>query len=152
MRLDHRWIVGDRFVIAGVIIAVEPLYGRNAQAEVNCVSVSSARRAGGGRHELALNDVLLDFRLPAPYQAITLKFGDYGGDLAFAAGRLRVVCGDFDALDGAVLERVSIAVVGRGRHGQGNGTLSLVADSPNGIRQFAIGGRQLYLGDVCLAP
>jgi hypothetical protein len=115
----------------------------------NYARVRPSARAGGSGQEIEVNNVLLELQLNDALRGITLRFGEYGGSVNLSVNGVLFVVRNFDILNGTILG-IQFSAVGPGASGQGTGDLKLRARRPNAIKQFSIGGQELFIDDLCL--
>jgi hypothetical protein len=98
--------------------------------------------AGGSGLELEVNNVLLDLTFGGPLGSLTLRYGEYGGNVNVVVnGELQNV-DSLPDLNGITIGGVDLSV--REDVDSPVGTLSLVGR----IESFAIGGQELWIDDV----
>jgi len=137
--------VGDTFTDAGVLITVEPFTWSNGTPTSSGVAViGTGGLAGGSGNEANTNNVNLSFALPGTPAGLTMRFGEYGGNLNIRINGDFRNFDDFADIDGMTIGGVQVAVA----------TLSpergvLVLDGP--ISDFAVGGQELWIDEICLS-
>ena len=138
--------VSDTFTSAGIPIAVEPFqWSGGGWTSAGKATVVTIGRAGGTGNEINVNNVNLAFDFWLPLTGLSLRFGEYGGNLNLK------INGDFrnfenmDEVDGLTIGGVTIAVTNG--HGDDMGTLTL---SGGPIAQFVIGGQEFYIDDIAI--
>jgi len=139
------YAVGDVIATNGFRINVTDFQWSNGTWTNSGFSeVGSGGNAGGSGLELIVNNVLLKFELPGSYSALELNFGEYGGNLNIDINNDFVNFDNFADINGAVIGGTNITVV----NGMGNdmGTLTVAGS----IEEFAIGGQELFIDNVCL--
>jgi hypothetical protein len=106
--------------------------------------VEGGELAGGTGNEMRVNKVNLSFNFGVPLRELTLLFGEYGGNLNIQINGVFRNFFDMTELDGTTISGVAISVV----NGMGNdtGLLQLTGRTSD----FAIGGQELWIDDVCV--
>lgn len=129
--------VGTTFITSGVPVTVKPFMVGGNYAEVQ-----NGGSAGGSGNEMLVNNVNLDFGIPAPVSGCSLLFGEYGGNLNIEINGVFKNFENFSEINGDTIGGVHVTVV----NGFGNdkGSIHLVGT----IEQFAIGGQELWIDDV----
>jgi hypothetical protein len=112
--------------------------------EGNFTQVTTNGRAGGTGNEMQVNNVNLSFIFCTDLGGLTLKFGEYGGNLNIKINDDFRNFDNFNEIDGVKIGGVDVSVSGVGT-GDGMGTLTLSGT----INSFMIGGQELALDDVC---
>lgn len=142
--LESEYRVGDTFVASGVSVTGQTFFWSNGTATDNGFArVESGGLAGGSGQDIQVNNINLAFDFGVPLPGLSLRFGEYGGNLNVEVnGDLRNF-ENFADIDGLQIGGVDVAVTA----GQGNdqGRLALTGT----INSFAIGGQELWLDDVC---
>lgn len=133
------WLIVATLLWTVFLEDAAPLYADDAAVElVRCASFENLNV--GGKY----NNANLQLSLPAAIQGISLRFGEYGGNVN------PDVNGDFrnseslHDLDGATVGGVGVSVIG----GYGDGTDELVL--AGAISGFAIGGQAFYADQLCV--
>ncbi len=146
LSLGMRYGVGDVFVASGVQISASDFqWSGGGWTSGGFTEVGNAGHAGGSGQEMIVNNILLKFDFGGPVAGLSLRFGEYGGNLNIDVNGEFVNFGNFADINGAVIGGVNVSVV----NGLGNdrGTLTLLGT----IDSFAIGGQELFIDDVCPA-
>lgn len=107
-------------------------------------TVINTGQAGGSGQEMWLNNINLVFVFCRQLTGLTLRFGEYGGNLNIKINDDFQNFENFDDIHGSTIGGVSVAIAGVGG-GQGMGTLTLSGT----IDSFSIGGQELAIDDVC---
>jgi hypothetical protein len=100
--------------------------------------------AGGTGKEMHVNNVNLSFDFGVPFKALTLLFGEYGGNMNIQ------INGDFrnfanlTDIDGITIGGVNVSIT----NGYGNDTGHL--ELAGTTHQFFIGGQELWIDNVCV--
>jgi hypothetical protein len=91
-----------------------------------------------------VNNVNLSFDFAVPLRELTMNFGEYGGNLNIQINGVFRNFSNMAELDGTTIGGVGISVV----NGMGNdaGLLELTGRTTD----FAIGGQELWIDDVCV--
>ena len=145
LTVDTRYQFQDSFSDAGVTITVEAFqWGNGNWTNGNYAEVDDLGRAGGSGLEMKFNNVNLRFDFgPSGLNGMTMKIGEYGGNLnMFLNGEFRNF-GNFDELDGSTMGGATLAVIG----GTGNDTGLVTINGT--VQSFAVGGQELWVDDVC---
>lgn len=140
---------GDNFTNNGRSLAVGPFSASTGPVITGTVSVIDAVAAdeawaGAWGLELLLTSANIGFNVPGPgLNGLTLRFGDYSGDLNLRINGDARRFANVTDIDGQVIGGVNVAVI----NGQGNDAGNLTLDGA--ITEFIIGGEALYLDDLC---
>jgi hypothetical protein len=138
--LAAEYDVGDTFTDSGVVITVEQFQGFSGHAEVGNEGL-----AGWSGQEMGLiNNVNLRFDFgDSSYTGLSLRYGEYGGDINIE------INGDFrntgDLRD--IISPVGGVHVSTGNLGNGKGVL--VLSGTINRNSLAIGGQELAIDHVC---
>jgi hypothetical protein len=140
--LGTEYHVGDVFTTSGTPIAVKPFQWSNGQwtADGN-TRVSNDGNAGGWGKEMWVNNVNLDFNFGVPISALSLLFGEYGGNVNIEINGDFRNGADFSDFNGLAIGGVMVSVVD---FGGSKGRINLDGT----IEQFAIGGQELAIDNV----
>ncbi len=142
--LGTRHNILDMFTDSGAKIFVGPFQWGNGQwTSDGYAEVGDARLAGGAGQEIQVNNVNLIFDFCSPIQSLSLRFGEYGGNLNIKINDEFVNFEDFSEIDGRNIGWVDVSVI----NGFGDDTGSLEASGA--INSFAVGGQELWIDDVC---
>jgi len=136
---------GDSFMDSGATMTVEQFQWSNGTwTPGNFARITNAGQAGHVGQELTVNNVNVRFNFPVAPNAVSLNFGEYGGNLNIEVNGDFRNFADFADIDGAVIGGTQVTVV----NGFGNdqGTLRLNGD----VHSFAIGGQELVIDHVCI--
>lgn len=142
--LGTEYRVPDSFSSGGVPITVGPFqWSDGTWAYDGVAKVVNSGLAGGSGNEMNLNNVKLEFNFWLPLSSLSLRFGEYGGNLNIRINGDFRNFQNFDEINGLVIGGVTVAVVNG--HGNDKGLLSL-SGAP--IAQFAVGGQELFIDDT----
>jgi hypothetical protein len=144
LALGQTYQVGDSFTDSGVTAAVEPFaWAGGGTTSGGYAQVEDRAAAGGSGQELQVNNVNLAFDFGGPIDSLTLRFGEYGGNLNIEINGDARNFRDFQDINNDVIGGVAVAVT----NGLGNdqGTLTLKGV----IKSFSIGGQELWIDEVC---
>ena len=136
--------VSDSFVEAGIPMEVAPFTWSNSTVYTGGHAlVSNSQLAGGTGQDLNLNNVNLAFAFPRKLDALSLLFGEYGGNVNLQVNGIFTNVANLAALNGANFAGAQLTVVNGFGNDKGRLTLQgLVSD-------FAIGGQELWIDHVC---
>ena len=138
------YTVGDTFVDSGATMEVLSFeWSDGTVFNSGQANVQAAGLAGGSGQELNANNVNVAFDFGGPLQALSLLFGEYGGNLNIEVNGDFVNFDDFADIDGATIGGTTVSVV----NGFGNDKGRLQLDGI--IHSFAVGGQELWIDDVC---
>ncbi len=144
LSLGTQYHVPDRFIDSDVEMTVRAFQWSNGEWTTDgFTEVDDQGHAGGAGQEMWINNVNLDFDFCCTVEGLTLKFGEYGGNLNIAVNGVFENFENFVDIDGANLGGVSVNVTG----GLGNDTGILTLKGE--IWSFALGGQELWIDDVC---
>ena len=107
--------------------------------------VDTRNYAAGGGNEINTNNTNLHFLFNYPVKKITLKFADFGGNSNIRINNTFKNIGRMINLNNTVIDGVSIDIIAAHQGNNYVGTMTLEGD----IKDFAIGGQELWLDDVC---
>ena len=140
------YAVGTSFVEGIVTMEVQQFqWGNGGWTGLGFAQVESGGLAGGSGHELEVNNVNVDFDFGGPVSAVTLNYGEYGGNLNINLNGAFQNFQDFPAINGAAIGGANVAVIANPVPGGMQGALELQGT----IKSFAIGGQELWIDDVC---
>ena len=133
----NTYSVGDTITTSEADISVEQFQWPNGTwTTTGRAKVDDRNYAQGSGNDLNANNVNLSFQFDYPVDKISLKFGELGGNNNIKVnGTFQNVANLVD-LNGNSIGGVQITV---------NGTMDLDGT----INDFAIGGQELWLDDVC---
>jgi hypothetical protein len=142
--LGAQYNVGDVFFDSGVqLTAVDFFWSNGNPAVGGYAEISNAGLAGGTGQEIQLNNISLDFAFPVPPDRLTLRFGEYGGNLNIKINNIFINFDNFADLNGLVIGGVTVTVV----NGMGNDEGELILEG--NLQTFWVGGQELWIDDVC---
>lgn len=145
LSLGATYNVGDVFLDSRARITVRPFTWSNGIVfNGGFTAVENGGLAGGTGNEMQVNNVNLSFNFAVPLRELTLHFGEYGGNLNIQINGVFRNFFNMAELDGTTIGGVAISVV----NGMGNdtGLLELTGRTSD----FAIGGQELWIDDVCV--
>jgi len=142
-QVGTQYVVGDTFTDSGVSITVEPFTWSNGTSTSSGVAtIDSGGQAGGSGNDVNTNNVNLSFDLPGAPTGLTMRFGEYGGNLNLRINGDFRNFEDFADIDGATIGGVQVAVA---QLTPQRGVLVLAG----AINDFAVGGQELWIDDIC---
>ncbi|MFV1969248.1 MAG: PEP-CTERM sorting domain-containing protein [Pirellulaceae bacterium] len=130
----------DTFVTGGVTVTLgEFFWLPSGSTTSGSAEVQNGGIAGGAGNEIGINNVNLDFDFGMPLSALSLKFGELGGNVNFN------VNGDFFNVEDFQMMPASVGGVAVNvSAGNTPGTMDLTGM----INSFAIGGQELWIDDL----
>jgi len=145
LTLGDSYHVPDRFTDTDVEITVRAFqWGNGEWTTDGYAQVDDQGLAGGSGQEMWINNVNLDFDFCCVLEkGLTLKFGEYGGNLNIEINGIFKNFADFADIDGDNFDGVTVTVT----DGLGNDTGTLTLEGE--VWSFAIGGQELWIDDVC---
>jgi hypothetical protein len=145
LTLGDSYRVPERFMDSGVEITVRAFqWGNGEWTTEGYTQVDDQGLAGGSGQDMWINNVNLDFDFCCVLaKGLTLKFGEYGGNLNMEINGVFENFADFADIDGSNIGGVTVIVT----DGLGNDTGMLTLEGE--IWSFAIGGQELWIDDVC---
>lgn len=145
--LGSEYIVGQTFTTNGVPVIVRPFQWSNGSwTSDGSAAVEALGRAGGSGKEINVNNVNLEMVIDVPLTGLSLRFGEYGGNLNVR------VNGDFRnienlaGINGLTIGGVQASVV----NGLGNDTG--VFRLEGAVHDFSVGGQEFYIDDLSTGP
>lgn len=110
-------------------------------------------RAGGSGTEIHVNNIHLSVSIGfgQVMKAARITFGEYGGNVNLTVDGVTANVGDLASLNGTTMGGVIVSVP-TGGFGNDMGVLELTGTMPDqaaGLGQFAIGGQELWIDDIC---
>ena len=145
LALGTVYSVSDQFKDSGTcILASEFQWFNLTWTRDGYSEVTADGQAGGSGQEMWFNNINLVFVFCRQLTGLTLKFGEYGGNLNIKINDDFQNFENFDDIHGDTIGGVSVTISGDG-DGQGMGTLTLSGT----IDSFSIGGQELAIDDVC---
>ncbi len=143
--LDASYSVGDTFFDQIANHTVRPfVWSDGTVFSGGSVNVVDGGQAGHLGQELNINNANVEFDFGSPVKNLSLRFGEYGGNLNIR------INGDFanfnlmKDIDGATIGGVQVTVFG----GSGNDRGVLILEGT--INDFAIGGQEFFIDHVCI--
>jgi hypothetical protein len=138
--------VGDTIATSPADIVVEQFQWSNGTWTTSGSAMVDDRNYGqGSGNDLNANNVNLNFQFDYPVNKITLKFGELGGNNNIRVnGAFQNVANLVD-LNGNSIGGVQITVNANQQGNNWYGSMELDGT----INEFAIGGQELWLDDVC---
>jgi hypothetical protein len=138
--------VGDTITSSQVDIVVEQFqWSGGTWTNSGTAKVDDRNYARGSGNDLNARNVNLNFQFDYPIDKIFLKFGELGGNNNIRVNSVFQNVADLITLNGNSIDAVQITVNANQEGNNWYGTLEL-----NGtINDFAIGGQELWLDDVC---
>jgi len=134
--------VGQTFYTSGTNITVEQFQWANGTWTTNGKArIDATNHAKGTGREINANNVNLRFKFDYPLKKITLKFAELGGNNNMMVNADFRNVGNLVSLNGLTVGGVTVTAVG------GNSYGIIVLDGA--IKEFAIGGQELWLDDIC---
>ena len=138
--------VGDVFNSRGTDILVEQLQWGNGQWTTEGEArIDSRGYARGSGMDINASNVNLNFLFEYPVQKITLKFGELGGNNNIRVNQDFKNVRELTELNGNLIggARVMVIAVQDGHNWYG----SMIVEGT--IEDFALGGQELWLDDIC---
>lgn len=141
-----QYAVGQTLYTSGTNLSVEPFQWSNMNwTSGGHAKVDNKGYARGSGNDINANNVNLRFKFDYPLKKISLKFGELGGNNNMLVnGDFRNV-GNLVTLNGATVGGVAITVNATQQGANWYGVIVL----DGAIREFSIGGQELWLDDVC---
>ncbi len=135
------------FSDSGATVSVQPfMWATGTWTNEGFARIGNEGRAGGTLQEVEVNNVNLDFDFGGPLDVLSLRFGEYGGNLNLTVNGVFTNFNNFADLPGTLPPPLNAAVV----NGLGNDTGILELSVSGGtITSFTIGGQELWLDDLC---
>jgi hypothetical protein len=146
--LNTVFTVGQSYFFPGwpAKLSVWPLQNPASPPANGFVKIAATNLAGGSGHEAQVNNATLRFDMTTTVKSVKLLFGEYGGHLNVAVNGQMTLVKNFADVDGTMLGGVLLKVI----NGFGNDQGVLYLDGPT--NDFAVGGQELWIDDVCAAP
>ena len=144
LALGTTYHVGDTFSDLGATITAKEFeWGGGALTSSGFAEVANGGQAGGAGQEMIVNNINLAFNFGTPVTALSLRFGEYGGNLNIEINGNFSNFANFVELNGTAIGGVTVAVTNGTGNDQGMIQLS------GAIGSFAVGGQELFIDDVC---
>ena len=138
------YTVGVSFTTSGYTVTGNPFQlGTGTWYSSGYAKVDNAGKAGGSGKEMNLNNINLNFNFGGSVKSISLRFGEYGGNLNIRINGDFKNFNNFVDINGTTIGGVNISVTNG--HGNDKGELKLTGT----INTFEIGGQELWLDDIC---
>ncbi len=142
----QNFTAGTAFSSRNTVVALEPFqWGNGTWTGGNHARVDTRQYAGGSNLDVNANNVNLHFLPDCPVDRVTLRFGELGGNNNLRVNGQFSNIADLVTLNGTTLGGVQISVTASQQGNNWYGTMSFDGQ----IRDFAIGGQELWLDDVC---
>lgn len=142
--LNTVYHVGNIFTESGVEINIQSFdWGGGQWTNTGYAKIINGQLAGHTGQDIKVNNVNLSFNFGDPQESLSLRFGEYGGNLNININGDFRNFQNFADINGATIGGVTISVA----NGFGNdrGILQLSGT----INSFAIGGQELCIDHVC---
>jgi hypothetical protein len=138
---------GAGFVDSGVPVSVEPFEWSNGTVYTGgLATVTQGGQSGGWGLDVNANNVNLAFHFPEPLlKGLVFDFGEYGGNLNISVNGQFHNFQNFADIHGLAIGGTWVKVIG----GLGNDTGRVFLFGP--VHQFAVGGQELFIDNVCPA-
>ena len=137
---------GTAFSSRNTVIALEPFQrGNGTWTGGNHARVDNRQYAGGSNLDINANNVNLHFLPDCPVDRVTLRFGELGGNNNLRINGQFSNIANLVTVNGTTLGGVQISVTANQQGNNWYGTMSFDGQ----ISDFAIGGQELWLDDVC---
>ena len=143
LSLGATYHVGDSFTTAGVVITGEEFLLLTSGS----AKVENGGLAGGTGKELHVNNINLGFNFGTALNALTLQYGEYGGNINLEINGVLANVDNFFDLP-ASLGGTSVFTFDIGPHGNSKGAMFIIGT----INTFKIGGEKLYLDNIVASP
>jgi len=138
--------VGQTFYTSGTNITVEQFQWANGTWTTNGKArIDATNHAKGTGREINANNVNLRFKFDYPLKKITLKFAELGGNNNMMVNADFRNVGNLVSLNGLTVGGVTVTVTATAVGGNSYGIIVL----DGAIKEFAIGGQELWLDDIC---
>ncbi len=145
--LDARYQVGDSFAEDNISVRGEAFVWSNGRTTTDGYArVENRGLAGGTGQDLQTNNINLSFQLSSAFNAASLRFGFYGGNVNLRVNGELLNVNSISTLNGQIVGGVDVTVT-FGPDSQELGILTL-SQNTQPIRFFAIGGQELWIDDV----
>ena len=99
--------------------------------------------SGGTGNELDVNNVSIGFAFPTVLMGLSMRFGEFGGNLNLRINGDFANFDNFADINGKIIGGVLVSVV----NGFGN-DFGMLVDSGS-ITDFEVGGQELYIDEIC---
>ncbi len=143
--LATTFVVGDTFTTSGVdVMVMDFTFSGGGTTAAGNTEVQNGGNAGGSGLEMAVNNVNLSFAVPASTTAISLLFGEFGGNLNLTVNGDFQNFENFIDIDGSTIGGALVNIPFGGNGGD-MGRLQLTGAL---ITDFKIGGQELWIDDV----
>ena len=109
-------------------------------------NVSLANLAAHSGQEIGANNILLDVDFGQSVENLSMKFGEYGGNLNLSINGDSHNFQDFSVLNGAIVGGTLVTVA----NGFGNDAGEIKVDGV--VNSFAFGGQELWVDHICAQP
>ena len=144
LTVDDEYHVGDTFVSGGIQITGEKFFWLPSDStDTGFASVQNPvpTNAGGSGKEIWLNNINLSFDFSfAPFEGVSLQYGEYGGNVNLEINGVQHNVADFPLLNGMNIGGAMVTVVDDGTKG------AIFATGP--IDSFSIGGQELVIDNI----
>ena len=145
--LGATYAVGTAFTTNGIPVIVRPFQWSNGiWTSTGNASVVALGQAGGAWKEIAVNNVNLEIGIEIPLTGLSLRFGEYGGNLNIRINGDFRNFENFADINGLNIGDVQVSVV----NGLGKDTGILVLAGQ--IHDFAVGGQEFFVDDLQTGP
>ena len=146
LSLGATYNVGDSFSDGSSTVLLEEFEWGNGQTTSSGVAtVENGGLAGGTGQEINVNNINLAFSFGGTVSGLTMRFGEYGGNLNIEINGDFRNFEDFSDIHGATIGGTTVSVSMTSTTGGQLGTLSITGN----VTTFSIGGQELWIDDVC---
>jgi hypothetical protein len=136
--------VGNTFNASGYPVEVKQFQWANGVwTSSGYAQIQGGGNAGASGNEVMANNVNLAFDFLGTITDLTVRFGEYGGNLNIEINGDFRNFANFADIHGTTIGGVGVSVVNG--HGNDQGVLSFSGS----IDSFAVGGQELWLDDLC---
>lgn len=118
-------------------------------------NIENAGHAGGSGNEITVNNIVIsiDVGFGQTLNALRFSFGEYGGNLNVSVNNSFTNFQNFSDINGKTIGGVAVNVLSGGS-GNDKGQIEFtgtMSEQTSGLGQFAVGGQELYIDDICLS-
>jgi hypothetical protein len=130
-------------------------WGTGTTTSSGYAKIEKGGLAGGSNNEMRVNNLVTSISVGGGHvlKAIRFSFGEYGGNLNVSVNNNFTNIRNFSDINGKTIGGVTVKVLSGGL-GNDKGEIEFVGtmiDQTSGLGQFAVGGQELWIDNICFS-